>query len=111
VSERPANKRLEQTSGRRKARRPLAAQSQRSTDKSRKGRCYNRAVHTTIEAEVDEQGNIRPKEPVALTPGSRVLVTVLEPAAAETVLLSEAALAADWQRPEEDAAWSEYTQE
>ena len=63
-------------------------------------------MHTTIEAEVDDQGNIRPKEPLVLAPGSRVLVTVLEPAVAETALLSEAALAADWQRPEEDAAWS-----
>ena len=62
-------------------------------------------MHTTIEAEVDEQGNIRPREPVVLAPGSRVLVTVLEPAGAETALLSEAALA-DWSRPEEDAAWS-----
>ena len=66
---------------------------------------------TTIEGEVDEQGNIRPKEPVSLTPGSRVLVTVLEPAVAETTLLSEAALAEDWQRPEEDAAWSGLSQE
>jgi len=68
-------------------------------------------VPTTIEGEVDEQGNIRPKEPVSLTPGSRVLVTVLEPAVAETTLLSEAALAEDWQRPEEDAAWSGLSQE
>jgi hypothetical protein len=65
-------------------------------------------VHTTIEAEVDEQGNIRPKEPVVLAPGSRVLVTVLEPGRAETALLSEASLAADWQRPEEDAAWAQF---
>jgi hypothetical protein len=36
-------------------------------------------VHTTIEAEVDDKGNIRPKEPIQLVPGSRVLVTVLEP--------------------------------
>ena len=52
---------------------------------------------TTIEAEVDDQGNIRPREPVVLAPGSRVLITVLEPAGAETARLSEAALAADWQ--------------
>ena len=68
-------------------------------------------MHTTIEAEVDEQGNIRPKEPVVLAPGSRVLVTVLEPTVPETALLSEAALAEDWQRPEEDAAWSQLSQE
>ena len=36
-------------------------------------------VHTTIEAEVDDQGNIRPKEPLVLAPGSRVLVTVSSP--------------------------------
>ena len=68
-------------------------------------------MHTTIEAEVDENGNIRPKEPVALVPGSRVLVTVLEPTVAETALLSEPALATDWQRPEEDAAWVHFNPE
>jgi hypothetical protein len=67
-------------------------------------------MFTTVEAEVDEQGNIRPKEPVVLAPGSRVLVTVLEPEGAEASLLSEAALAADWDRPEEDAAWSHLPQ-
>ena len=67
-------------------------------------------MHTTIEAEVDEQGNIRPTEPVVLAPGSRVLVTLLEPSAGETALLSEPSLAADWQRPEEDAAWALFSQ-
>ncbi len=60
----------------------------------------------TIEAEVDEQGNFRPKQPVDLPPGSRVLITVVEPQATETTLLSETALGADWNRPEEDRAWS-----
>jgi hypothetical protein len=64
-----------------------------------------------IEAEVDDEGNIHPKEPLALPPGSRVLITVLEPESADTALLSEAALAADWQRPEEDAAWSHWNQD
>jgi len=39
----------------------------------------------------------------------RALVTVLEEPAAvpgEAALLAEAALAVDWNRPEEDAAWS-----
>jgi hypothetical protein len=67
-------------------------------------------VHTTIEAEVDDEGNIRPKEPVALPPGSRVLITVLEPEGIDTALLSETALGADWSRPEEDAAWSDLGQ-
>lgn len=60
----------------------------------------------TIEAEVDEKGQIRPKEPVVLPPGSRVLITVLERDGFEPALLSEAVLAVDWERPEEDAAWS-----
>ena len=68
-------------------------------------------MHTTIEAEVDEKGNIRPKEPVRLAPGSRVLITVLEPEGVDTALLSEPSLAADWQRPEEDAAWSHLVRE
>ena len=60
----------------------------------------------TIEAEVDEHGNIRPKEPFFLPPGSQLLITVLgESALPETALLSEASLAADWNRPEGDAAW------
>jgi hypothetical protein len=62
----------------------------------------------TIEAEVDEKGNIRPKEPVVLTPGSQLLITVLGSSpGSETALLSEAALATDWNRPEEDAAWAD----
>jgi predicted DNA-binding antitoxin AbrB/MazE fold protein len=65
---------------------------------------------TTIEAEVDEKGNIRPKEPVTIPPGSRVLITVLEVEGTETELLSEVALSVDWERPEEEAAWSHLTQ-
>jgi predicted DNA-binding antitoxin AbrB/MazE fold protein len=65
---------------------------------------------TMIEAEVDEQGNIRPKQPVDLPPGSRLLITVVELGATETARLSEAALGADWNRPEEDGAWSDLGQ-
>jgi hypothetical protein len=68
-------------------------------------------VHTTIEAEVDKEGNIRPKEPVVLVPGSRVLVTVLQAGETESALLSEPSLTADWQRPEEDAAWARFSRE
>jgi hypothetical protein len=67
-------------------------------------------VFTTIEAEVDDKGNIRPKEPVALAPGARLLITVLDADGSETALLSEDALAADWERPEEEAAWSHLAQ-
>jgi hypothetical protein len=66
-------------------------------------------MKATLEAEVDEKGNIRLMEAVSLRPGSRVLVTVVEDAAADTALLSEASLA-DWNRPEEDAAWAAFGQ-
>jgi hypothetical protein len=64
---------------------------------------------TTIEAVIDEQGNVKILKPVSLRGARRALVVVLdEPAlsVAETALLSEAALAEDWLRPEEDKAWS-----
>jgi hypothetical protein len=62
----------------------------------------------TIEAEVDEKGNIRPTRPIALPPGSKLLITVVSEAApSETALLSESSLAAEWNRPEEDAAWAD----
>lgn len=63
----------------------------------------------TIEAVIDEQGTVRLLEPVQVAGSRRALVTILDeqPAesAHETALLSESALA-DWNRPEEDAAWS-----
>jgi hypothetical protein len=64
----------------------------------------------TIEATIDEQGNVKLCEPVKLPSTRRALVTILEDAAVESVcetaFLSEPALAEDWNRPEEDEAWS-----
>ena len=64
----------------------------------------------TVEAIIDEQGNVRLLEAVQLPAARRALVTILEEEPPvevhETALLAEAALAADWNRPEEDAAWS-----
>ena len=64
----------------------------------------------TVEAVIDEQGNVRLLEPVHLSSARRALVTILEnrqaAGAPESALLSEAALAEDWDRPEEDEAWS-----
>lgn len=66
----------------------------------------------TVEAVVDENGQIRLLEPLPLRARQRVLVTVLEektdkqPRASETARLSEQALARDWNREEEDEAWS-----
>ncbi len=63
----------------------------------------------TVEAVVDADGRVRLLGPVHVTGPRRALVTVLEEPAAlpgEAALLAEPALAADWSRPEEDAAWS-----
>jgi hypothetical protein len=63
----------------------------------------------TFEAVIDKQGHVRLLERVRLRKARRALVTILEDesaAACETALLSEPALAKDWNRPEEDAAWS-----
>jgi hypothetical protein len=63
----------------------------------------------TVEAVVDGEGRVRLLGPVQVNGLQRALVTVLdEPAAVpgEAALLAEPALAADWNRPEEDAAWS-----
>jgi hypothetical protein len=62
----------------------------------------------TVEAVIEPTGEVHLVEPVHVTSPRRALVTILEetPAANETALLSEAALAEDWNRPEEEAAWA-----
>jgi hypothetical protein len=63
----------------------------------------------TVEAVIDEQGNVSLLEAIRLPAVRRALVTILEESplssVSETALLSEAALAADWNRPEEAVAW------
>ena len=62
----------------------------------------------TVEAVIETNGEVRLVEPVQLPSPRRALVTILEeaPTANDTALLSEAALAEDWNRAEEDAAWA-----
>ena len=63
----------------------------------------------TVEAVIDENGRVRLLGGVRVDSPRRALVTVLEEPAAvpgEAALLAEPALAVDWSRPEEDAAWS-----
>lgn len=64
----------------------------------------------TVEAVIDEHGNVQLLEPVRPDAARRALVTILDehPIARvpDTALLSEAALAEDWNRPEEDKAWA-----
>ncbi len=64
----------------------------------------------TVEAIIEPDGKVLLLESVELKEPRRALVTILddEPAAkiSETALLSESSLAEDWNRPEEDEAWS-----
>ncbi len=47
------------------------------------------------------------REPIRMEHPCHAIVTILdEPETSETALLSEASLASDWARPEDDAAWS-----
>jgi hypothetical protein len=68
----------------------------------------------TVEAVIDAQGHVQVLEPISLPGARRALVTILEeePGTSihDTAFLSEAALAEDWNRPEEDAAWSHLQQ-
>lgn len=72
------------------------------------------AMLQTIEAVTDQNGVLRFSEPVKLPGRRRVIITVLNEEAADDItnlaLLSEPALARDWDRPEEDEAWSSLAQ-
>jgi len=61
-----------------------------------------------VEATIEPDGTVRLHEPVRFSVARRALVIILEDgtSTAETALLSERALAADWDRVEEDAAWA-----
>lgn len=66
----------------------------------------------TVEAVIEPGGRVRLLEVVAVQEARRALVTILDEVAEIAdlpTLLSEVSLAADWSRPEEDAAW-EYLQ-
>lgn len=63
-----------------------------------------------VEAVIDKEGQVHLLSPIRLPAARRAIVTILEEESVsrvpETALLSEAALAEDWDRPEEAAAWS-----
>ena len=64
----------------------------------------------TVEGFIDQNGAVKLLEVVALPRSRRVLVTILDEdpsdEQANLALMSEESLAKDWNRPEEDEAWS-----
>ena len=69
-----------------------------------------------VEAVVYKDGSVRLKEPVDLKASHKAIVTILDeeaelPEISETALLSERALAEDWNNPQEEEAWSHLQRE
>ena len=64
----------------------------------------------TIEATIDEKGIVHLIEPIKIKSSRRALVTILEEKPSrvinEEALLSESVLAKDWDKQEEEEAWS-----
>jgi len=62
----------------------------------------------TVEAVIEPNGEVHLVEPIRVQSPRRALVTILEeaPIVHDSALLSETALAEDWNRAEEDAAWA-----
>jgi hypothetical protein len=72
----------------------------------------------TIEAIVDKNGEVHLKEKVKFSKNHRAIVTILEEdsesfdeSVCQTALISEEVLKKDWNRPEEEEAWSHLQQE
>jgi hypothetical protein len=66
-------------------------------------------MYQAFEARIDKAGNVQLAEGIQLPAERRAIVIVLDdspPVFNEAYLLSEASLAVDWNRPEEDAAWA-----
>ena len=65
-------------------------------------------VVRTIVATVEKDGTVRLQEKLKLPAARRAILTILdEPMpVVKTALLSEPALAEDWNRPEKDEAWA-----
>ncbi len=65
----------------------------------------------SVEATINPDGSIQLLKPVRLTRPCRAIVTIMdEQDIPETALLSEQSLSCDWERPEEDEAWSHLQQ-
>jgi hypothetical protein len=63
-------------------------------------------MNQSVEAIIDEQGQVRLLRPLRFPTARRAMVMILDDDPLESARVSEPALAVDWNRPEEDAAWS-----
>jgi len=62
-----------------------------------------------VETIIEKNGEVRLQKPIRLSSPRRAIITILDAdsdAISETALLSEAVLSEDWNRPEDEEAWS-----
>ena len=68
----------------------------------------------SLEGIIDREGKLRTFENIKLPSSRRVIITILNEEPTDEMfnlaLVSESALARDWNRPEEDLAWSHLAQ-
>ncbi len=64
----------------------------------------------SVEAIIDENGQVRLLKPLRFSTVRRAMVVIMDDDPLESARVSEPALAEDWNRPEEDAAWSHLQQ-
>lgn len=68
----------------------------------------------TIEAMTDQNGKLKILDSIQLPKSRKVIITILNEEPSDELinlaLLSESSLAKDWERPEEDEAWSHLAQ-
>ena len=67
-----------------------------------------------IEGVIDQDGKLKISSKVTLPKSRRVIITILDEEPSDDIvdlaLLSESSLARDWERPEEEEAWSHLAQ-
>ena len=64
----------------------------------------------SVEAIIDEKGQVRLLKSLRFPTSRRAVHLILDEDLLESARVSEPALAEDWNRPEEDAAWSHLQQ-
>lgn len=60
----------------------------------------------TVKVVIDTKGCVQWLEKVQFDSPQRVLITLLDPASDESMIMSEPALAEEWLNEEEEAAWA-----
>ena len=64
-------------------------------------------MHIAVEGKIDTNGIVQLSEPLKLPHACRAIITIIDDnPITEASLLSQQLLSEDWEKPEEDQAWS-----